>query len=175
MDSVIRLAKAEESENIVSFYHKLIDDITPTEYYPKWKKGIYPDDEYIRSSVRKGEMYIALSGENQIGAMVINHHTTDGYATAKWNVSAGEKDVSIIHILCVSPEYSRLGIGKKMVKAAIDICRKNGQKAVRLDVLRENLPAQKLYRSMGFVFIERIKLFYEVTGLCDFDLYEYAL
>lgn len=48
-------------------------------------------------------------------------------------------------------------------------------KAIRLDVLGGNIPASKLYESMGFKYIETLKLFYEDTGLTDFLLYELVL
>ena len=44
-----------------------------------------------------------------------------------------------------------------------------------LDVLEGNLPAKKLYESVGFQYIERMELFYEDTGLAGFWLYELEL
>ena len=67
----------------------------------------------------------------------------------------------------------RQGIGKRLVAEAVHLAEENGMKALRLDVLVGNLPAEKLYKSMGFMFIDRVTLFYEDTGRCDFDLYEY--
>lgn len=62
-----------------------------------------------------------------------------------------------------------------MVKEAIIIAGENCNKAIRLDVLGSNIPAQKLYTNMGFQYIDTIKLFYEDTGLTDYLLYEYAI
>ena len=62
-----------------------------------------------------------------------------------------------------------------MVREAIRTAGENGQKAVRLDVLGTNIPAQKLYSSMGFQYRDTIQLFYEDTGLTDYMLYEYLL
>ena len=62
-----------------------------------------------------------------------------------------------------------------MVSFLIDKARRENQKAIRLDILLGNAPAYKLYEAMGFVFIDRIELFYEDTGLVAFDLYEYVI
>lgn len=53
--------------------------------------------------------------------------------------------------------------------------RETGQKAIRLDVIEDNLPAEKLYRKLGFQYITSHRLFYEDTGWYEFHLYEYRL
>lgn len=62
-----------------------------------------------------------------------------------------------------------------MVRHAIDLARKDGMKAVRLDVLKENLPAHRLYEGIGFVYADSLQLYYENTGRADFDFYEYLI
>ena len=62
-----------------------------------------------------------------------------------------------------------------MVRFALDLARDMGRRAVRLDVLRGNLRARRLYTGMGFVRVAAVPMFYEDTGLTDFELYEYAL
>jgi ribosomal protein S18 acetylase RimI-like enzyme len=62
-----------------------------------------------------------------------------------------------------------------MVREAILICGDKRQKAIRLDVLGSNTPAQKLYANMGFQYRDTIKLFYEDTGMTDYLLYEFTM
>ena len=62
-----------------------------------------------------------------------------------------------------------------IVSHAISAAKATGQKAVRVDVLKGNLPAVKLYESLGFKFIGEVELFYEDTGLTEFLLYEYLI
>ena len=38
-------------------------------------------------------------------------------------------------------------------------------KAVRLDVLKGNVPAEMLYTGLGFAFVDSIQMFYEDTRL----------
>ena len=48
-------------------------------------------------------------------------------------------------------------------------------KAIKLDVLKGNVPAERLYESMGFRYVDTVRLFYEDTGLAEFRLYELEL
>ncbi len=58
------------------------------------------------------------------------------------------------------------------LKSAIETAKDAGMKAIRLDVLKGNVPAERLYTSIGFVYVDTLKLFYEDTGRVDFELYE---
>jgi len=51
--------------------------------------------------------------------------------------------------------YRRQKLGKAVVAFAEDLCKKAGIKALRLEVGRENQPAQSLYRAAGFKEDER--------------------
>src|SRR6185312_12198879 len=46
--------------------------------------------------------------------------------------------------------FRRQKLGKAVVAFAEDLCRKAGVKALRLEVGRDNAPAQALYRQCGF-------------------------
>ena len=50
-----------------------------------------------------------------------------------------------------------------------------GLKALRLDVLEGNLPAERLYEKVGFQYAGSLNIFYEDTGWADFNLYEYEI
>ena len=50
-----------------------------------------------------------------------------------------------------------------------------GQKAIRLDVLKGIAPAEKLYSGLDFKYLHTLKMFYEDTGWTDYELYEYTL
>ena len=110
-----------------------------------------------------------------MSAMILNHKCTDGYEKIHWNITATPQEITVVHALGVLPDYQGQGIAKLMVQEAIRTANENGQKAVRLDVLSTNIPAQKLYSDMGFNYMDTIQLFYEDTGSTDYLLYEYTL
>lgn len=171
----IRAARAGEFAAVRGFYHELIDMMEGSEFHPRWEKCVYPSDDFLRSSIERGELYIGLTGEETAAAMVINGEGAEGYAGAPWSVRAADGEFSVIHALCVLPSHHGRGFARELVAAAKEIARSRGHRALRLDVLNGNLPAVKLYESEGFRFVSRVKLFYEDTGLTDFLLYEYAL
>ena len=141
----------------------------------EWKKGIYPTDEFLMDSIRNKELYVLLSESNYMASMILNHKCTDGYEKIHWNITATPQEITVVHALGVLPDYQGQGIAKLMVQEAIRTAKENGQKAVRLDVLSTNIPAQKLYSDMGFNYMDTIQLFYEDTGSTDYLLYEYTL
>ncbi len=171
----IRAARADEFEKVRGFYHELIDMMESSEFHPRWEKSVYPSDDFIRSSIERGELYVGLLSGEIIGAMAVNGEGAEGYEGAPWGVNAARGEFSVIHALGVLPSHHGRGFARGLVATAEDIARGLGHKALRLDVLDGNLPALKLYESEGFRFVSRVKLFYEDTGLTDFLLYEYAL
>lgn len=171
----IKPANLDDFENVTEFYYDLIESMQNVEYHPAWKKDIYPTKQFIYDSITKKELFIAVINENIAGSMVMNHDCADGYAKIKWKISVKKDEVIIIHALGISRCHQGKGIAKKMVQYAIENCKDNGIKAIRLDVLASNKPAQKLYSATGFIYINKIRLFYEDTGLTDFYLYELAL
>ena len=175
MELAIRKADLNQFENIVSFYYNLIDSMQNLEFKPLWEKDIYPTRQFIYDSIKKNELFISLNDHTIIGSMVVNQNSASEYKKVNWKVSAKNDEVIIIHILGVLLEYQGKGIGMQMVNYVIKHSKERNMKAIRLDVLPQNKPAQKLYTKMGFVFIDKIQLFYEDTGITDFLLYELKL
>lgn len=62
-----------------------------------------------------------------------------------------------------------------MVKKVIEIAENIGQKAVRLDVLNGNIPAERLYLKYGFRYVDAVQMFYEDTGWTAFKLFEHVI
>ena len=81
----------------------------------------------------------------------------------------------VIHMLGVHNDFAGRGVAKEMVRFAIETAKAAGMKAIRLDVLEGNVPAERLYASLGFIYVDTIKLFYEDTGRVDFKLFELDL
>lgn len=171
----LTLRKAAHYPTVRDFYDTLIDRMQESEYHPKWQKGIYPEYEALRQAVTRGQLYLAYAGEEPVGAMILNQHANPEYDLADWAIPAGREEVTVIHTLGVMPHAGRQGVGSFLVEQALDIARREGRKALRLDVLQGNLPAERLYQKAGFRFVQSMELFYEDTGRCGFDLYEYVL
>ena len=174
----MRIVQAQEGQfaEVRAFYFAVIDGLAEAEYGPGWKKDIYPAPEYLRSSIRDGELYIGVDeGGDIIAAMILNHWCNDAYLGYDWPTQATWDEVMILHTLAVLPQHTGRGLAKQMVRFAIDKARAQGAKAIRLDVLAGNVPAERLYPSLGFIYLATIPMFYEDTGWTDYELYELAL
>lgn len=171
----ITKASEEQYSAVRAFYHSMIDSMTGSACDLHWRKDVYPGPDFLIDSIRGGELYIAVDTGEILASMVLNHVCNDSCQEAQWTTEAQAGEVTIIHALGVHPAHKGREIGRQMVQSAIETARRNRQKAVRLDVLKENLLAERLYESMGFRRIHTLRMFYESTGWMEFVLYEYRI
>lgn len=171
----IQLAKEAQYQSVRAFYHCLIDCMKHAPYSPKWKKDVYPTIDFLVQSIRNKELYIGVEDGTIVSCMVLNHAYNDGYKDITWLVDVENSQLYVIHILGVHPSKTRSGIAKCMVQKAIEEAKLHHIKTIRLDVLKENLPAKQAYVKMGFQYIDARAMYYEDTGWTDFELYEYVI
>ena len=171
----IKPAQMTEYDIVETFYRTLIESMRDSEFMPEWEMGVYPTEKFLRDAITGQTLYLAYLREGLVGAMILNHEYAPEYENVKWQIDAGRDEIMVIHALGVSASYQGRGIAKKMVSSVIEMCKNSSFKAIRLDVLKKNIPAAKLYLSMGFKYIATIKIYYEDTGLTDFQLYEWLI
>lgn len=171
----VRLATQDEFQEIQAFYWQIIDLMKNYEYEIKWKKGVYPSDEMIQTSIRRRELYVLELDKEIAGAMILNHEGNESYEQCHWSVSADEDHILVIHALGIHPVYQGMGYGRVLVDEAIRIAKEQKQAALRLDVLEGNTPAEDLYRNAGFIYQCALPMYYEDTGWTRFLLYELPL
>ena len=171
----VRPAKTAEYEDIETFYRELINSMRDSEFKPEWEMGVYPTESLLKDAVKKQTLFLAYLENSLVGVMILNRDCAPEYEKVEWQTDAKKDEVMIIHLLAVSPAHQGKGVAKQMVSSAIEICGKRLVKAIRLDVLKKNTPAAKLYISMGFQLAASVKMYYEDTGLADFELYELVL
>lgn len=173
---IIQKAKSEDYNRIRLFYHALIDDIQNSVYRPGWQKDIYPDPDELKQEIREGSLYCGYIDKELVASMVVNQKfQDDAYADAMWKVDATSAEILVIHMLGVGMKHAGQGYGRQMVRFVIDMAEQMYIKAVRLDVLKGNLPAERLYTSMGFQFRNTVPMYYPDVGWMEFELYEYVL
>ena len=104
---------------------------------------------FLKDAIAEQTLYFAYLKESLVGAMILNHEYAPEYESVKWQIDANKDEIVVIHALGVSASYQGKGIAKKMVSSVIEMCKNSSFKAIRLDVLKKNIPAAKLYLSMG--------------------------
>ena len=172
---IIRKAEENEYDAVRAFYHSLIEEMKDSPYDIGWEKDIYPAPDFLRESLRTGELYIGMEQDAIAAAMVINHQSNNGYRKFQWAMEADDSEIAVIHALGVHPAYGGRGYAGQMVQEAIAIAGEAGMKVLRLDVLKGNVPAEKLYTGAGFQYQGTLQMYYEDTGWTDYELYEYVL
>jgi GNAT superfamily N-acetyltransferase len=172
---LIRKALPSEYAAICAFYDSVIDDSQNSPYFPRWQKGICPEYDTLRALVERGEMYLGLIDGHIAAAAAFNHDFRDEYDDVQWLTPAKSEEALIVHLLCVHPAYARRGYARRLVRYAIGLAGQTHCKTIRLDVLEGNLPAECLYTSEGFRYLETRTMQYEDVDPMRFMLYEYPV
>ena len=177
MEEALHLHPAQPGDGVRvrAFYDSLTDAMADAPYPPGWRKGVYPTQAFLDTSIAHGELHLAELDGALAGCMVLNHAYNDGYAAVTWAADVPDAQLLVIHALGVHPAFARRGIAQRMVQYAIAAARSQGCRALRLDVLGGNVPAERLYAGQGFEPRGTVRMFYADTGWTDYGLYEYLL
>lgn len=171
----IRRAEEKDYPAVRDFYYAITDEMADSEFKPGWERDVYPTQAFLQDSIRRGELYIGLEDGAVAGCMIVNGDCNDGYRGTAWGVEAGPDEVCVIHALGVRRALNGRGLAGQLTQYALDEARSKGLKAVRLDVLEENIPAERAYTRVGFVYRGTVRMFYEDTGWTNYRLFEYVL
>lgn len=171
---IIRKLRIDELEDLVAFYRKVIDQLHKRDSVVKWSLDVYPTRQDIASALEAGEMHAGFLNGRIVCAFRLGEND-ETYDRFEWPTEVSPEEVSVIHLLAVNDGFAGRGFATKLVAYASDVSRKIGKKVIRLDVLKGNMPAEKLYLKCGFRFVTEQKIFYEDTGLMDFRMFELVL
>ena len=168
-------ANSDEFQQIRDFYWNLIDAMQAQADQIGWKKGVYPTDDFLKTSLQSRTLFTLTENGKYYGCVILNHACNDGYRDIPWRFRAPEQAIFVPHALAVSPAQQGSGIGRQLVEALLHYAKAAGGKAVRLDILGTNTAAEKLYTCCGFQFVQAKNMFYEDTGWTMYKLYERSL
>lgn len=170
----IRKAKEEDIPGVCRLYNELLDEMGP-DNPQRWTKGVYPNDDFVKETVRNETMHIGIYNNEIVSAVVLNNTFTKGYECVPWDIDATDNEVISVHTLCVKVSETGKGFGTQMAKYIVDFARDNGYKAVRLDVIDGNMNANRLYQRAGYKSLGVHKLHYDSTDCTDFTMYEFVV
>ena len=170
-----RPAVPEDMGAILELYDGVIDRFHVSTGNRGWVKGVYPTRSDFQKAIQAGTLYLGELEGRLAAGMIVTQGTDKSYGDAPWQVKAADEETAVIHTLGVSPDFAGQGVGLQMTQYAAQLAREKGWRALRLDVLEGNDAALHLYERAGFQYIATKEIFYEVTGLANFLLYEYAV
>ena len=170
-----RQAVQEDMDGVLALYDQVIERFQAQTGTMAWQKGVYPTRANFQQAIQAGALYLGELEGRLAAGMVVTQGTDKTYGNPPWRVDAPDLETAVIHTLGVSPDFAGQGLGLDMMRQGAELAREKGWRALRLDVLEDNAPAQRFYERAGFVYIQTKQIWYESTGLASFLLYEYAV
>lgn len=170
----VRIAQPDEFKQVAALYDEMIADMAHSAFDPQWNRESHPSDSFLENALQNGQLVVCEHEGELAGALVLDPNGAQGYEGTPWPTDAAPGEASVIHVLCTLPRLQGKGLARALLKGALDIARERGQRCVRLDILPDNLPAQRLYESEGFVRVADAVLTYP-DGTFDAVLYECPL
>ncbi len=141
-----------------------------------WRRGCWPLEDVTREALEAGLFRGAFGEDGRlVGAYVLSHDLSDLGGAPAWEPLDSDGFLAI-HQLAVAPEARGAGLAKRLVAAAAREARASGATALRLSTSPENLPANRLYRSLGFTEFDPVPYDYGEIPLEPWSIpYEYRL
>lgn len=169
---IIRKTTEADISAAGEFYDNVVSWLDAHINYPKWTYKEYPSENDVRSMTASQSQYICLDGDKIIGAFVFDADPRGNYQTGDWKVSLEDGAYMVIHALAIDPEYQGRGLGSEIIGFCIEEAKKRGFKAIRVDIVPGNAPAQRLYENNGFTYAGEFDLERGIPFIPTFCLYE---
>lgn len=148
---LIRKATCRDIDQIEAIYNEVLDYEASTVSYTNWKKGLYPTRADGEKALKAGTLFVGEDKTGHLyGCVVLNHIQPKEYGVIPWKVQANGDGVLVIHTLCIRPNCSGRGYGKKFVDFSEKHARELNCKTIRLDTYEGNSPAIGLYSRLGY-------------------------
>ena len=149
----ITKCELHEVEAVGAFYDQVVKNLCENINYPKWTYKVYPSVDFARAMTLAGEQYVCREGGEIVGAFVFNDDPQGEYENATWTTTLQRGQYGVCHAVAIAPTLQGKGFGKQIVEFCIARAKQLGYKAIRLDVVPQNLPARKLYEKCGFRYV----------------------
>ncbi|GIU81479.1 MAG: ribosomal-protein-alanine N-acetyltransferase [Acidobacteria bacterium] len=98
-----------------------------------------------------------LSSPTAIGYCVF---TSDDKIVGSIFVTLEENGVGHISTIGILPEHRRRGLAQRLLSHVEEMLKEKGLTIIRLEVRVSNIPAQNLYRKLGFAIVQRLAGYY---------------
>lgn len=155
---MIRKAIAADVEKAAEIYEAHLEAEARGRNWSNWRLGLYPVRSTAQNAFEQGWLYVGEDDKGVFGSYILNRNQAPEYGNIPWSFEAEPDKVMVIHTLCIDPARRGEGKGAEFIEAADGIARDMGCEVIRIDTWEGNLPAQALYKKMG----------YRMAGGCDF-------
>lgn len=171
----IRKAAEADLDQIEKLYEDVCDYLEGHINYPGWKKGVYPARRDAEKGLMEHTLYVAQMEGKIAGTIILNHKPEEGYKKGEWLTEDDYRFIYVVNTFAVHPDFLNCGVGMELLKFAEQVAREEGCVSIRLDVVKGNIPAERLYQKCGYQLTGTVSLGYEKYGLPWYHLYEKVL
>ena len=152
-----RLAKKEELPAVLELYKSVIGSEFCT-----WDED-YPGLEEINADHGNSSLFVLTEGDSLLGAVsIIPENELDELDCWQYRENAAE-----LARVVVTPSMQGKGLSKKLVTEAENLLRQRGVKVVHLLAAVQNIPANRCYRSCGYVRYGEIPMYDSIYYPCE--------
>lgn len=169
---IIRTCNEEDIVAVGRFYDSVVKYLDENINYPKWRYKEYPSEKSVREMIKAGTQFMCLEDDKIVGAFVLNDDPQGKYENTAWSRELLRVEYMVCHTLAVDSSLQGQGIGRQIVQYCIDYAKNRGFKAIRLDVVPENIPAKRLYEKCGFRYVGDVDLERNIPEIQLFSMYE---
>ena len=168
----MQLIRTEDFEKVKAAYIDVIDNTPGIADHCRWEYGRHPSDEDIRAYMENDEMYALMEQDRIVGVVAVSMSQGEDYETVGWEEPLANDQVATLHLLAVCPAFQGNDLGQVIIQEALKLAKESGKKALRLDTLKTNIPAQHMYEKAGFSLRGEQAIFLEGRGWYNFLYYE---
>ena len=170
----VKIRKCGEQDILrtAAFYDRVILYLDSHVNYPRWIRHVYPSEKSVREMTETGAQHVYVRDETIVGAFALNADPQGAYQEGEWKRSLPEGSYLVLHALAIEPDRQRGGIGSEILRFAASRAKSEGYRAVRADIVPENLPARRLFEMNGFTYAGDADLRRDIGKVPLFSLYE---
>lgn len=170
----LRKATAADLPQIVEMYLAVCRDVEQQQPNPcGWREDIYPTARVAEEALAQDTLYLWEDEAGQaVATTILNHEQPPEYRDADWEVPAADAELWVVHTFMVHPAHAGKGYGRALLQAAAEEAAKKGLRCLRLDTGEGNLPAQRLYQSLGYRLCGVVDLHLGYSAYRWFHCYE---
>lgn len=154
---ITRKAKSEEKDLILNLY-----DSVKGRKYCSWDEN-YPTGTDVDNDLNAGCLYLFEDEGKVIGGVsVIPENELDSFSC--WSVRENAGEFGRVFII---PDYQGKRLSRVMISDILKLFRQSGKQTAHILVVRTNIPALRLYSSLGFEIRGETELYGKSFYLCE--------
>lgn len=120
---------------------------------------LYQIEQQAHSFPWSKNTLLSNQGEHYLNLKIVSNHVIVGFAICQIIL-----DEATLFNIAIDPAHQQQGLGRKLLQQLIHKLHQHSVSTLWLEVRQSNLPAQKLYDSLGFNTVTQRKHYYPLAN-----------